>query len=100
MRRVYCTLIWLGFSALMLPGCAAAPTPGAGFTLDTPINVIAANAQGKAVLMHDLPGVMTNPKYPMFSDMSLSQLASLSSGRLTPAKLAVVQADLAKIPGP
>lgn len=93
--------------AALLTGCdtsspppqpvAAAPAPKS-FTLDTPISVIAANADGKAVLLHDIPGVMADPHYPEFESMSLSELAALSSGRLTKTTLAQVQADLAKLP--
>jgi hypothetical protein len=62
--------------------------------LDTPIDQIAADPRGKAVLQRDLPGMMASPHYPLFSGMSLSQLAPLSGGHLTPAKLGRVKADL------
>jgi hypothetical protein len=89
---------------LLLAGCASpppapkpAPVPVA-LTINTPIHLIAANPRGKAVLLQDLPHLMSSPSYPLFDDMSLTQIATLSGGRLTQAKLALVQADLAEIP--
>jgi hypothetical protein len=91
-----------------LGGCAApssaqknaANAPGqapAAFTVQTPIDRIAANERGKAVLDRDVPGVMANPHYMLFSSMSLSQLATLSGGKLTQTKLKQVDADLAEL---
>jgi len=91
-----------------LAGCAAPPpavvaaTPappphGRAFTLDTPVHVIEADAQGKAVLCRDLPGLMASRDLMMVDDMSLTQIASVSGGQLTQAKLAMLQADLAQI---
>ena len=68
------------------------------FSLDTPVEKIAANPDGKAVLARDMPGLMSSPSYMLFSDMSLSQIASLSGGRLTKTKLNQVEADLAQMP--
>lgn len=70
------------------------PAP-ASFSVQTPIDKIAADERGKAVLDRDVPGVMSNPHYVMFSCMSLTQLASLSGGRLTKSKLDQVNSDLA-----
>lgn len=92
-----------------LAGCAAshrdqaAPKPVSAaqapyFTVQTPIDQIAADESGKTVLEHDVPGVMNNPHYVLFSCMSLAQVASLSGGRLTQAKLDEVNRDLAHIP--
>jgi len=49
------------------------------------------------VLMHDVPGVMNNPKYPLFEDMSLTQIAILADGKLPKEKLDEVQADFDKL---
>ncbi|MBU6419311.1 MAG: hypothetical protein KGQ79_06230 [Proteobacteria bacterium] len=73
-----------------------APAP-ASFTVQTPIEKIAADQRGKAVLDRDVPGVMSNPHYMLFSCMSLTQLASMSGGRLTQSKLNQVNADLAEL---
>ncbi len=88
--------------SFLLLGCtvpkpvANAP-PKPGFTVDTPLDVIAADPRGKAVLMQDVPGVMSNPKYPLFDDMSLAQIAIIANGKLPKAKLDEVQADLGKL---
>lgn len=67
------------------------------FTLDTPVYRIAADPQGKAVLDRDIPGLMANKNYPLFDDMSLSQIALVSGGRLTKSKLDLVKSDLVQI---
>jgi hypothetical protein len=73
------------------------PIQPAAFTVHTPIDRIAANERGKAVLDRDVPGVMNNPHYELFCAMSLSQLASLSGGKLTKEKLDQVNEDLAEL---
>jgi hypothetical protein len=98
-------------AGLALAGCATvshgpapSPAPGApaasarGLSVDTPIAVIAADPAGKAVLEHDLPGLLERPEYGLFKSMSLKALVPLSNGEITPAKLAEVQRDLQGIP--
>ncbi len=83
-----------------LGACAAPADPAqakAGFSVQTPIEKIAADQRGRAVLDRDVPGVMSNPHYVLFSSMSLSQLASLSHGKLSKSKLNKVNADLADL---
>jgi hypothetical protein len=92
----------LTMASLLLCGCtmpkpvAATLPPGAkpGFTVDTPLDVIAADPGGNAVLIRDVPGVMSNPKYPLFDDMSLAQIAIIARGQLPRGKLDLVQKDL------
>lgn len=69
----------------------------AKFDLDTPIETIAADPAGKAVLDADLPGTTTHPMYDQFKGMSLNQVAPMSQGALTDAALAKVKASLAAI---
>ncbi len=76
---------------------AAAPAAGA-MTLDTPIETIAANPAGKAVLDKDLPGLTTHPAYDQFKGMSLKEVAPMSQGAVTDAMLTKVGADLAALP--
>jgi hypothetical protein len=87
--------------SMLLLGCAAKTTMAVpnrpGLTVDTPLNIVAADARGRAVLEHDVPGVLSNPKYPLFEDMSLAQVATISSGRITQEKLDMVEADLDKL---
>ena len=98
--------VWSCMLAVGLAGCVAhreaqhvaakAGTPP--FTVQTPIDRIAADKNGRAVLERDVPGVMSNPHYVLYSCMSLAQVASLSGGRLSQAKLEKVNEDLAKAP--
>jgi hypothetical protein len=92
----------------LLSGCGAPPhaatvsraapaapgKPPCVFTLDTPVDRIAANPNGKAILEKDVPGLMASKEYPLFDDMSLSQIAIMSGGRLSKDKLSLVQSDL------
>ena len=100
---------WLAaFGLIVQLGCAApqsepvslAPATGGGFTLDTPIEVIAADPAGLAVLNKDMPGLMTNPNYYLFKGMSLKSLASAANGRISPQTLAQTSADLAALKKP
>jgi len=104
-RRAPAAAASFGFACLS--GChpapqAALPTgtvvnPPARFTLDTPVEKIAADPAGNAVLHRDVPGLMASSSYIMIEDMSLSQIASISNGRLTQKKLNILQADLAAL---
>lgn len=84
----------------MAANTSASPASKAAFTLDTPVERIAADPRGKAVLDRDVPGLMASKSYPLFDDMSLSQIALLSHGRLTKTKLALVRSDLVQISSP
>lgn len=100
---------FFGLGLLALAGCAgpgapvAVPPPptslqaGPAFSLDTPVEKIAADGRGKAVLVRDLPELMASRSYLLFDDMSLSQIATLSSGQLTKTKLDLVEADLSQL---
>ncbi|MDG2532133.1 hypothetical protein P6144_00595 [Sphingomonas sp. HITSZ_GF] len=79
------------------PSPAATPAPAPKFTLDTPIQDIVADAQGKAVIDKNLPGLIGLPQYEMFKGLSLKQLQPYSDGKLTDEILAKTAADLAAI---
>ena len=100
------------FAALgptLLLGCAAqkttteaasrnlATTPVTALSLDAPVEQIAADPRGKMILNHDIPGLLGNPSYFMFENMSLSQIAALSGGRITNAELDLVKVDLSHL---
>ncbi len=72
--------------------------PAGAFTLDTPIEQIAANPAGKAVLDKDLPGLLSHPAYEQFKSMSLSEVEPMSQGALTDDMLAKTAKDLAVLP--
>ena len=80
-----------------VPPSNATGTETAKFTVDTPIETIAADPAGKAVLDADLQNITTHPMYEQFKGMSLAQLQPVSQGQLTDAALAKVKTDLAAI---
>jgi hypothetical protein len=85
--------------ALLLVAAEAPPknlmtTPVSTLSLDTPVEQIAADPRGKVILNDDVPGLLSNPSYFMVENMSLSQIAAVSGGRITKAELDLVQSDL------
>ncbi|NIJ28702.1 hypothetical protein FHT00_000630 [Sphingomonas insulae] len=77
---------------------SASPTvANGGFSLDTPIADLIANAQAKAILDRDLPGLSDDTNLPKFQTLSLRKLAPLSGGQMTAALLNKVGTDLAAI---
>jgi hypothetical protein len=72
-------------------------TPAPTFSLNTPVEHIAADPRGTMILNHDVPGLMASRSYLLFEDMSLSQIAIVSGGRLTKTKLDALQADFAQL---
>ena len=87
----------IAFAGIAWYAPSASPARTPAFSLNTPLDHIAANQRGKAVLERDLPGLMASRSYPLFEDMSLSQIAMMSGGRLSQTKLNLVQADLAQL---
>jgi hypothetical protein len=92
------------------PAADAAPAPAAApaatvaadaatpkFTLDTPIETIAADPAGKAVLDADFPGMTTHPAYEQFKGMSLAAVQPMSQGAISDAAMAKAKADLAAL---
>ncbi len=79
------------------PAAPAAPAAAARFTLDTPIETLAADQAARAVLDADLPRLLTHPAYNQFKGLSLTQLAPFSQGLLTESLLATVGQHLAAI---
>jgi hypothetical protein len=76
---------------------SAAPLPAASpatFNGDTPIETLAADPAGKAVLEKDLPHLLNHPSYEQFKSMSLRQLEPYSGGALTDDQIAKVEANL------
>ena len=82
---------------------AATPAPAADasatskFSLDTPIEAIAADPAGKAVLDADFPGMLTHPAYAQFKGLSLTAVQPMSQGAITDEQMAKAKVDLAAI---
>jgi hypothetical protein len=77
---------------LVMAGCSVQTPVTAGtrdtrFSLNTPLEKIAADRSGKAILIRDIPGLMTSSNYELVDDMSLSQIATVSGGQISTAKL-------------
>jgi len=90
---------WLCYSVFGLVsvcqlGCAAQQSASTDFTLDTPIEVIAAYPGGSAVLDKDIPGLLEDSHYSTIKAMNLKWIASMSHGELSPQMLAQTQSDL------
>jgi hypothetical protein len=96
-RRIPCLYFAVfGLVSVSQLGCVAhAPT---GYTLDTPIEVIAADPGGAAVLNKNMPALLANPNYSSFKGMSLKWLASMSRGKLSQQTLAQTEMDLEALP--
>jgi hypothetical protein len=78
-------------------GHAAPATAQAALTLDTPVEAIIADAQGKAVLDKHLPGMTAHPQFEQAKTMSLRQISGFAPEHITAELLAKVEADLAAI---
>lgn len=75
---------------------APAPVPAAApaLSVETPIETIAADPAGKAVLEKLMPTLLTHAAYDSFKSMSLKDLAPYSQGAITDEKLAQVDTAL------
>jgi hypothetical protein len=68
------------------------------YTLRTPVETIAADPAAVAVLNRDLPGLLTDPSYPIFKTMSLKQMQEASGGDLSLVDVNKALADLQTLP--
>jgi hypothetical protein len=73
--------------------------PSEPFTRETPIEKIAADPQGAAVLNKDIPGLLTDKSYDFFKSMNLKQIQRLSDGDLSDDMVHQAEADLKALPG-
>ncbi len=85
------------------PEPAAAPAPVAAapapvdnpvYTQDTPVEKIAADPQAKAILDRDIPGMLSDIRYPLFKGMSLKAMSQASDGDLSQETVNKTVADL------
>ena len=67
------------------------------FSVESKIGDLLANPGAKAVLDKHLPGFSTNPQMAMAKGMSLKMVAPMSGGKITPAILSAIDADLKKL---
>ncbi len=74
--------------------------PSAAYTLGTPLEAIASDPAGAAVINRDIPGLLSDPSYSLIKGMSLKAVASLSGGQITDEMLARTEADLKALSKP
>jgi hypothetical protein len=90
----------LSLGAMAAPALAQDAHAGHAAALsaaDTPIETIAATAEGKAALDKNLPGLTTHEAYEQFKGMSLKQVQPMSGGAISDDALKALQADLDKL---
>ncbi len=76
------------------------PTPVAAtsaFTIDSPIEAIAADPKAKAALDAAFPGMTAHPMYEQFKSMSIKQLQPMASDQITDAGIAKLTTELAAL---
>lgn len=76
---------------------AAAPAP-AFSSASTDIGTLLDNPAAKAVLQKYMPEMIGNPQIDMARAMTLKQVQGFAPDQISDAKLAQIDADLAKIP--
>ena len=82
----------------LVPDSAGASGAGEVYTEETPIEKIAADPAGAAVLNKDIPGLLTDKSYDMFKGMSLKTIQRLSGGDLSEDTMKTAAADLKALP--
>ena len=75
----------------------SAPAVAAKFTVDMPIEAIAADPQAKAALEAVFPGMTTHAMYEQFKGLSLKSLQPMASDKITDDGIAKLAVELAAI---
>ena len=99
---MFAKAVLVALTLLALGQSASAQSPSGltavAYTLDTPVEIIAADPARTAVLNKDIPGLLTDPSYGVIKSMTLKSIARLSGGDLTQQMLAQAEADLKALP--
>ncbi len=66
-------------------------------TVESPIAVLLADGNVKAILDKHLPGMTNDPRLKMAMGMTLKQIMPLSQGKITLSKIEAISEDLAKL---
>jgi hypothetical protein len=68
------------------------------FSSDTKLGVLLDSPEAKEILIKHLPEIKNaGPMIAMARGMTLSALSRVASGKITPEKLAAIQADLERL---
>lgn len=98
MKHVIATALLFATTPAFAQDTTPAPTVAASmFTIDTPIETIAADAKAKAALDAAFPGMTAHPMYEQFKTMSVKQLQPMASDQITDAGIAKLTAELAAL---
>lgn len=90
----------LALAAMAAPALAQDAHAGHAAALsaeNSPIETIAAIAEGKAALDKNLPGLTSHEAYEQFKGMSLKQVQPMSGGAISDDQIKALQADLDKL---
>ena len=85
----------LASAAVATPAAPAAAT--SRLNIDMPIEALAADPAGKAVLDANFPGMTTHAMYDSFKGMTLTQVQPMSNGNIKDEAVAKAKADLAAL---
>jgi hypothetical protein len=96
-HRLAILLVIVAPQPLLAQTPATTVPTSARLTLDTPIEAIAADPAGKAVLNAVFPEMLAHPEYATFKSTSLNQVQPLAQGAITDDMLAWAKTELAKI---
>lgn len=66
-------------------------------TTDTEIGTLLDDAEAKAIVEKHIPGMTTNPQIDMARSMTLKGIQQYAADDVTDARLALIDADLAKL---
>lgn len=81
------------------PAAPAAPAATPAYTTAaTPIGDLLDNPATKAVLVKDVPALVSNPQIDMARGMTLKQVQTYAGDVLSDEVLAKIDADLARVP--
>jgi hypothetical protein len=94
-RMAIATSLLLTTSACAQDNSAPATT---AYSRDTPIETLAADPAAVTVLNKDLPGLLSDPQYPVFKHMSLKTIQEASGGDLSAEDVNRTVTDLQALP--
>lgn len=91
----------LGATAPAMAAGPAAPAVSAPkySSADTEIGTLLDDPAARAILEKHIPGLTTNPQIEMARSMTLKSIQPFAAEDVTDARLASIDAELAKLPG-
>ena len=84
--------------SLATPALAETAAPAKYNSTDTELGVLLDNPAAKAIVEKHIPGMTTNDQVDMARAMTLKAVQQYSPDEVTDARLAAIDADLAKLP--